>query len=253
MKLSQWIEHLSEPKRLILTWEPHLAVSGRTRWIVGEVRRASDGVEFRYLKGAEFSLENNGRSESELKAAGYLGYPAFDPRGSDKIVFDDHVLEAFLRRLPPSGRSDFGAYLEHHRIQATQPVSPMALLGATEARLPGDGFSLVDPFDPEQLLCDAVIEVAGHRHYPASRALLFPGQSLELTHEPDHAHDPHAVRISANGVVIGYVNRVQAPSVSAWLGTRRIEASLLRLNGSTSKPRAFVFLKVRPGAELKAA
>lgn len=251
--MSQWIEHLSDPKRLTLTWEPPLSVPGRTRWIVGEVRRTSDGVEFRYLKGAEFSQENNGRSESELKAAGYLGYPAFDSRGTDKTVFVDHVLEAFLRRLPPPSRSDFGAYLEHYRIQSTDTVSPMALLGATEARLPGDGFSLVDPFDPEQVFCDAVIEVAGHRHYPDSRALLFPGKLLELTREPDHAHDPNAVRISADGLAIGYVNRVQAPSISTWVKTRRVEASLLRLNGSTSKPRAFVFLKVRPLAELKAA
>lgn len=251
--MSQWIEYLSEPKRLTLTWEPPLAVPGRTRWIVGEVRRMSDGVEFRYLKGSEFSRENNGRSESELKSAGYFGYPAFDSRGSDRVVFDDHVLEAFLRRLPPSSRSDFGAYLEHYRIQPTDRISPMALLGATEARLPGDGFSLVDPFDPEQVFCDAVIEVAGHRHYPASRAVLCPGQSLELTHEPDHAHDPHAVRISADGVTIGYVNRVQAPSVSTWIRTREVGASLLRLNGSTSKPRAFVFLKVRPSKQLKAA
>lgn len=251
--MSQWIEHLSEPKRLTLTWEPPLVVPGRTRWIVGELQRTSNGVEFRYLKGDEFSRENNGRSESELKAAGYLGYPAFDPRGSDKIIFDEHVLEAFLRRLPPSSRADFGAYLEHHRIQATDRVSPMALLGATEARLPGDGFSLVDPFDPEQIFCDAVIEVAGHRHYPGSRELLCAGQSLELTPEPDHAHDPHAVRISANGVAIGYVNRVQAPSVSTWIRTRRVDATLLRLNGSINRPRAFVFLKVRPSEELKAA
>ncbi|GAA0868382.1 hypothetical protein GCM10009116_04920 [Brevundimonas basaltis] len=251
--MSQWIEYLSEPKRLTLTWEPPLTVPGRTRWIVGEVRRTSDGVEFRYLKGAEFSMENNGRTESELRATGYLGYPAFDSRGSDKTIFDDHVLEAFLRRLPPPTRSDFGAYLEHFRIQTTDRVSPMALLGATEARLPGDGFSLIDPFDPEQAFCDAVIEVAGHRHYPDSRAALVPGGVLELTPEPDHPHDPNAVRISADGITVGYVNRVQAPSVSAWISTRQVEATLLRLNGSTTKPRAFVFLKVRPLAGLKAA
>lgn len=251
--MSQWIKHLSEPKRLMLTWEPPLTVSGRTRWIVGEVRRTSHGIEFRYLKGDEFSAENNGRSERELKATGYLGYPAFDSRGSDKTTFDDHVLEAFLRRLPPSTRSDFTAYLEHHRIQATDSVSPMALLGATEARLPGDGFSLIDPFDPQQVFCDAVIEVAGHRHYPDSRAALAPGQVVELSREPDHPHDPNAVRISADGITAGYVNRVQAPSVSVWLSTRQVEASVLRLNGSATKPRAFLFLKVRPSTELKAA
>ncbi|WP_370236165.1 HIRAN domain-containing protein [Brevundimonas sp.] len=251
--MSQWIEHLSEPKRLMLSWEPPLTVPERTRWIVGEVRHTAQGVEFRYLTGDEFSAENNGRSERELRAAGYLGYPAFDSRGSDKTTFDDHVLEAFLRRLPPSTRSDFTAYLEHHRIQATGTVSAMALLGATEARLPGDGFSLIDPFDPQQVFCDAVIEVAGHRHYPDSRAALTVGKVLELEREPDHPYDPNAVRISVDGVTAGYVNRVQAPSVSAWLATRQVEASVLRLNGSVAKPRAFLFIKVRPSPELKAA
>lgn len=251
--MSQWIEYLSEPKRLILTWEPPLHVPGRTRWVVGELKQKASDVSFRYLTGTEFLAANNGRSEVELKKSGYLGYPAFDPRGTDKLVYDTHVLEAFLRRLPPFGRSDFGAYLQHFRIPGTTTVPPLALLGATEARLPGDGFSLVDPFDSEQLFCDAVLEIAGHRHYPSSRSSLTLGQSLELVREPEHPHDADAISVRAAGHVIGYVNRVQAPTVSKWIETRRVESSLLRLNGSITKPRAFAFLSVRPLAHLAAA
>jgi hypothetical protein len=42
------------------------------------------------------------------------------------------------------------------------------------------------------------------------------------------------------------VNRFQAPTVGRWLDTREVSASLLRLNGTPDKPRAFVFLRVRP-------
>lgn len=251
--MSQWIEHPSEPKRLVLTWEAPLGVSNRTRWVVGELKQLSGQASFRYLKDQEFRDANNGRGEDQLRAAGYLGYPAFDPRGTDKTVFDDHVLEAFLRRLPPPQRADFGSYLEHFRIPSTSKLSAFALLGATEARLPGDGFSLIDPFDPEQDVCEAVLEVAGHRHYQGSRSSLMIGERLELIPELGHPHDANAVKISASGGTVGYINRVQAPTVTQWISTRKVEAFLLRLNGSPAKPRAFVFLKVRPVAVRKAA
>lgn len=253
--MSQLIEYQSEPKRLLLTWEPPLGVKGRTRWIVGELALNGQIAEFRYLVDDEFTLANNGRPEAELRASGYFGYPAFDSRAASFPVFREHVLEAFLRRLPPPSRSDYGSYLAHFRIPPHAELSPLSLLGATEARLPGDGFCLIDPLDPGQSFCDVVLEVAGHRHYPQSREGLKgrEGASLQLVSEPDHAHDTHAVRVEIDGAVIGYVNRVQSPTISQWLVTRDVQASLLRLNGSSQKPRAFIFVSVRPGAEQKAA
>jgi hypothetical protein len=65
---------------------------------------------FDYLDSEDFARLNLGRSMADLRDAGYAGYPAFDVKRRDEGGFREHVMEAFLRRLPPATRPDFGAY-----------------------------------------------------------------------------------------------------------------------------------------------
>jgi hypothetical protein len=164
MSFMHWIEHPSEPKQLLLVWQPPLFVTDRLRWAVGHITRTGDEILFDYLAGEEFARFNNGRTPAELRAAGYVGYPAFDPDSRPDGGYGDYVLKTFLRRLPPTNRRDFPDYLAHYHIPRTAQLSSMALLAITEARLPSDGFSLIDPFDPHAKCVDVVFEVAGYRH-----------------------------------------------------------------------------------------
>jgi hypothetical protein len=244
--MEPWIEHVDEPARLILAWQAPDPGKDRPRWAVGELSRNTGAVTFRYYDGDEFARLNSARRQHELRAAGFRGYPAFYVRNTPSGVFSDGVLGAFLRRVPPRSRTDFPRYLEHFRLRSSDGLGPFALLAVTEAKLPSDGFSLIDPLDPAADCRDVVFEVAGHRHYPDSRAGLSEGQAVRLARDPTNAHDPYAVGVEADGRLIGVVNRLQAPTMGRWLDTREVSASLLRLNGTCAKPRAFVFLRVRP-------
>jgi hypothetical protein len=248
-----WVEHVDEPERLILAWQAPDNHPDRLRWAVGELVNTGEGVRFRYFDADEIRSFNNSRERGELEAAGYLGYPAFDPATNTAVWFDDGVLDAFLRRLPPRDRSDFPRYLEHFRLKPSNDLSPLALLGATEARLPGDGFSLIDPLDRRSRYRELVFEVAGHRYNAQARDRLSVGQEVRLVAEPKNPHDANAIRIEAAGELIGHVNRLQAPTVGCWLKERDVSAWLSRLNGTPEKPRAFVFVRVRPIAGRRAA
>ncbi len=244
--MQHWIEHPTDPQQLLLAWQapPSAPVQDRLRWAVGRIKRTESGAVFHYLKGDEFKALNLGRSAAGLRHAGYIGYPAFDPKRPDADGFRDHVLEAFMRRLPPPGRADFASYLAHFHIRQDTKLSPFALLAITEARLPSDGFSLIDPLDPSADLIDVVTEIAEFRHLPDRS--VFPNQSLLLRAEPSNPKDQCAIQILASDHVIGYVNRFQAPAIGQWLETREISCWAARVHGQTAMPRAYAFLQVRP-------
>ena len=253
MILQHWIEYPPDPRQLLLAWQapPSAPVQDRLRWAVGRVTRTESGAVFDYLNEDEFNTLNLGRSAAALRHAGYAGYPAFDPKRPDADGFCEHVLEAFMRRLPPSGRADFASYLAHFHIRGDAKLSPFALLAITEARLPSDGFSLIDPLDPSADLIDIVIEIAGFRHLPERP--VFPGQSLQLRAEPSNPNDPCAIQILASDHVVGYVNRLQAPAIGQWLEKRAISCWAARVHGRSSTPQAYAFLQVRPNEHRIAA
>ncbi|RYG86834.1 MAG: hypothetical protein EON59_09025 [Alphaproteobacteria bacterium] len=251
--MDHWIEHPSEPAELILAWQAPDSISDRTRWAVGSLRKTAEGAIFRYFDDEEICHLNGQRSSAELASYGYAGYPAFDIAKQPPAGFSDGVLDAFARRLPPSNRPDFSRFLEHYRFRGHRSISTMGLLALTEAKLPSDGFSLIDRYDPSTDCLEVVFEVAGHRHNAAARERLVVGQSLKLIRQPDNVFDTNAIQLEANGELIGYVNRLQTEAVGRWLDTRDVAAWLIRLNGKPDAPRAFAFLQVRPHATVLAA
>ena len=251
----RWIEHLAEPKELLLAWQAPPSVEDRLRWAVGRLLKVGDGAVFNYLRGEEFSALNHGRSVEDLTAAGFSGYPAFDtnPKRRPFGSHEERALEAFLRRVPPALRPDFSNYLAHYRIRPPTELSPFGLLGVTEARLPSDGFSLVDPLEPSACCVDIVFEVAGVRFYNQSDVEIKAGDPLELEPEPANPVDPYAIMVKAAGCLIGYVNRLQAKTIGAWQRERLTECWVARANGSRSSPVAYAFLQVRPIVQAIAA
>ena len=246
-----WINLTCEPSVLLLSWETPVGHKDRSRWVVGRIERiGSDAAIFRYLDDADFSEANYGRSRAALKEAGYLGYPAFDPA---RLVHEASVIETFMRRLPPRTRPDFPRYLEQFRIQAETRASDPFLLGATEARLPGDGFALINPLDPSAADCDLVIELAGYRWYREHHPHLAVGDALKLVPEPNNEYDSNAIAVQAGGQTLAHINRVQAPAVLAWMAGGHIALHLSRLNGTSERPRAFAFMQYRKSLARAAA
>lgn len=244
-----WIEQACEPKRLLLCWEAPVTQKDRNRWVVGVVVRTGESLVFRYLVGDEFLAQNFGRTREQLRDAGYLGYPAFNEDRS--AIFSETVQETFVRRLPPRNRSDFPSYLAQFRLRPSSASSDLALLGATEARLPSDGFSLINPLDAQSGPCDVLVEIAGHRHYSDVRLSL--GDALRLTPDPANEYDRNAVRFEANGILVGHVSRFQTLAVLTWLTRGYVSAYVTRLNGTPDRPKAFAILSYRPASKRVAA
>jgi hypothetical protein len=243
-EVQNWIDHIVDPSRLLLAWQAPDQFENRFRWAVGEITRDESKYMLRYLQGAEFESLNQGRTEPQLRALGYRGYPAFDP---GQTIHTSNVVPAFLRRLPPRRRSDFKDYKEQFRLRAERDVSDFALLAVTEAKLPSDGFCLVDPLDDDSLPRELLLEVAGHRHY--RNALPRPpliGESVEFLPEPDNIKDPNAVIVRIGEQCIGYINRLQTKAFLRWIAQGRVTGVVERVNGSTDWPRVFTFVRVAP-------
>lgn len=236
-----WIENICEPRRLFLAWQAPDHAGDRFRWAVGEVT-ASPQIQLRYYTGDEFASHNQGRSVSDIEHLGYRGYPGFRTR---VLTHTDGVAESLMRRLPPRSRSDFDEYRKHFRLSATLAVSDFALLAYTEAKLPSDGFSVVNPLDCGEITFELMLEVAGARYYTNDTPRLQIGQQVQFVAEPDNHFDANAIMVCVAGFKIGYVNRLQAKAFRRWLGTADLQAVVERINGTSDRPRIFLFVRVR--------
>lgn len=241
--MSELLESIAEPQRLFLAWQSSdLHGANRYRYAVGVIERMPE-TTFRYFEpGSEFEQHNQGRSYSELEALGYTGYPAFD---RSRLIHLSGVMDALMRRLPPRSRKDFTEYAARFLLPAGEPISDAALLGRTEATLPSDGFSVVDPLNPDATRCDLLLEVAGYRYY-AGKVEIASGQAIEVVADCSNKHDPNAVEFRVGGRKFGNVNRLQAQTFRRWLEEARVDGHVERINGTPERPRAFVFIRVKP-------
>lgn len=248
-----WIELLAEPDRLYLAWQAPDHLGNRFRWAVGVIERHVAGASFRYLRsGSEFERLNQSKGFDELRSLGFEGYPAFKLRQQLQL---DGVMEALMRRLPPRSRTDFLEFRRQFRLSDNVKISDFALLAQTEAKLPSDGFSLVDPLNPKISKCDLMLEVAGLRYYvPKDHDLeRYVGNTVDAILETDNAYDRNAVKLVLNGQKIGFINRLQAETFGSWLSNRQVSVVLERVNGTRDRPRGFIFVRVRPmGQEIAA-
>jgi hypothetical protein len=241
--VGNWIEYVAEPKKLFLAWQAPEGLKVRFRWAVGVLEHVDQDLQLRYLAdGAEFQSVNQGRTYDELTALGYQGYPGVSLH---KQIHRRGIMTILMRRLPPRRRPDFDEYKRQFRLKSDLNVSDLALLGLTEAKLPSDGFSVVDPLDPETQCCDLMLELAGFRYYAHAIPELQVGDDVVIQPEPQNPHDPNAVQVRTRGVTIGYINRLQTNAFRHWLINRHVSGAIERLNGKSEHPRAFIFVQVR--------
>lgn len=232
------IEHIINPSRLLLVWQaPDGDGKSRTRHIVGELIQRQGEVVFRYLPDTE--------EFQKASAEGFVCYPAFRKVGQE---YTQGVLDSFLRRLPPRKRGDFDKYLEQWRLAPNIEISDFALLGHTGAKLPNDGFSLINPFDGIEPPHEFYIEVAGFRYYQENISIdvIAVGMKVVFIAEPNNEHDRNAVRIEVLGKKIGYVNKAQSKAFGHWLKYCSIDACIERKNGTSERPLIYIYGKVLP-------
>ncbi len=229
------IEHLVEPTRLWLSWQPTASSARRRRRIVAEIVLVNGEPVFRYL--------NQTRDYQLAKDEGFQGYPAFN-RSEDE--HRKGVLEALIRRLPSRKRRDFAEYLEMHRLPADFSGSDMALLGYTGAKLPGDGFELCPDWSETPLPIETIMEVAGFWRQEVPVESLNLDDAIQLAPEPQNEVDPGAIAVVHRGRRIGYVPTPMLPAVRRWMEQGQITAHIDRLNGKPERPLVYVFIEVSP-------
>lgn len=226
------ISNIIIPDRLLLVWQPLEEHLSRTRRVVGELYRSTQGVCFRYLTDTE--------DFREARKVGFECFPAFPDQSTEYC----DVLEVFMTRLPPRSRNDFNDYLSAHRLPRDIEIDDFTLLGYTEARVPGDGFSIIHPFDGAPSPCQFLSEIAGYRHYHENNGTDLIGKRLTFEVEHANPHDPDAIMVLGEGILLGYVNRIQKDVFRQWLQQCNVTAVVERKNGRPGKPRVLMFVDV---------
>ena len=230
-----FIEHICEPRKLILCWQ-NPGEKQRTRFAIAELLRNGDKYSFKYLKDTE--------DFERAEQLGFTMYPAFR---TQQELYTSGVFEAFTRRIPPRNRNDFTEYLQNFRIQEDAKISNFALLGYTGAKLPSDGFSIVDSFENICVPCEFLIELVGTRYITNFDLSVFKvGDFIELIKEPNNQYDPNAIFAMSKGQKIGYINRVQVNAFQNWLACDKLYLSLNieRINGNEERPVIYAFLRL---------
>ena len=231
----RYIEHIIEPEKLLLSWQPK-PTEGRGRMFVAELIRNGNDADLIYL------LDSN--EFKKAQSFGFKEYPGFETTQQkyEKVLF------AFMKRLPPRSRGDFGKYLDSLRIPGNAEISDFALLGYSGAKLPDDDFTVVHTFENAVPPFEILLRVQGYRYYVGQLPpdSIRQGQEATFEVEPENEFDPRAIKIIINGTRAGYVCRGLTESFHKWFEVRcRIDASVERINGMAERPDIYLFVSVK--------
>jgi len=236
----RYIEHIVEPERLLLSWQTSQPGKDRGRMFVGEFIRNGEDADLVYLPdSADFK---------KAKSLGFEGYPGFNTN-REKY---DQVLFAFMKRLPPRSRGDFGKYLDSLRIRMDAKISNFALLGYSGAKLPDDDFTVIHTFENGVPPFEFLLHVQGYRYYVEQ----LPFASIKLEQEAifqaerENPADLKAIKIVLNGVRAGYVCRGLTESFHKWFAAgHAVSANVERINGTHKLPEIYLYVSVETSIE----
>jgi hypothetical protein len=234
--MNNFIEHIIEPDRLLLSWQAQDS-KVRSRYIVGELQLINNNVVLNYFPESE-----------DYKIAiekGFIGYPAFRVQKSNS--YNNLVIEAFMRRLPPKSRRDYNRYLELRGLSPTSEISDFALLGYTGAKLPDDGFELIHPFENVANAFELIIEIAGFRHrsqIPTDELNI--DSQIKFFQEPENKSDSDAIRIEHDGKILGYVDRGRTELFNKYLNSGyELSGKICRKNGVPERPLIYIYVNIK--------
>lgn len=231
------IEHIIEPNKLLVCWQASEG-NNRKRFIIGVIEKKQDlSIVFRY--------KINSNDLNEAKNNGFAGYPAFSIKEEEHT---EGVMDTFVRRLPPKSRGDFNKYLDLYRLPKDQNISDFAMLAYTGAKLPTDGFSIVNPFYNLLEPCEFLMEIAGSRFAKDFDVdQLDIGDHVAIKKEENNKFDDRAIAIEYKEKRIGYINRALVETFHDWIDSKaKITLIIERVNGHPARPLVFLFVKVKP-------
>ena len=175
---------------------------------------------------------------------GFKDYTGF----STEQRVHENVLFAFMKRLPPRSRGDFGKYLDSLRIRKDAEISDFALLGYSGARLPDDDFTVIHTFENAVPPFEFLLHVQGYRYY----AERLPFDSIKLEQEatfqaePENKFDAKAIKIIVGGAHAGYVCRGLIESFHKWFEMGyKIDANIERKNGTAERLEIYLYVSIK--------
>lgn len=229
------IHNLHKPTRLVLAWQASGdSSSARKRRAVAEIVSSEGGATLRYL------VETDDFSEA-LKH-GFDSYPAFPDMTR---VYDKNVIEIFRKRLPSKKRADYRKFLLANRISPDVDVDDVTLLGYAEAKLPSDGFSIVNPLCGLLIPSELMVEVAGFRFYCDESSGVSLGDEVVFVDETTNRFDMNAMAIYTRGQKIGYINRIQVKCFRNLIRRSNVIAVVERIIDFGQRKSAYVFVKLQ--------
>ncbi len=202
---------------------------------VAELIRNGNDANLVYLQ--------NSKEFKDAMSLGFTNYPGFsiEQQKYEKVLF------AFLKRLPPRSRGDFGKYLEALRIRNAE-ISDFGLLGYSGAKLPDDGFTVIHTFENAVPPFEFLLNVQGYRYYARQLPLdnIKQEQEAIFQAEPENKSDPKAIKVIIGGIHAGYVCRGLTESFHRWFSAGyKITATIERINGTTDRPDIYLFVSVK--------
>ncbi|UUY07981.1 HIRAN domain-containing protein [Pseudomonas sp. J452] len=210
------IDHIFEPKRLLLVWHSSKDGTPHHRRVVGELYKDADSISFQYLK--------NTNDYKEAEKEGFIGFPAFSKTSS---IFNN-AIDAFMSRLPPRKRADFSKYLAQYALPSNFSGSDLSLLGYTGARLASDNFELCPDFSDANEPVDLVLEVSGVKYNMNDTSALLEGTPIHFELEPENKFDPSAIAIHAKIGKLGYVSRAINKGFKDLLDRCQVQGSVFK-------------------------
>jgi len=230
-----FIRNIVEPDRLLLSWQLPKDEPDRQRMMVAEIHRTKDSANLTYLIDTE---EFNQAKEKGFKE--YPGYPV-------KNASYGNVLSAFVKRIPPRKRKDFPRFLESIRIQEDSNVSDFALLGYSNAILPGDNFTFIHTFENAEPPFEFLTQIQGYRYHMDGVLYesLDKGIKVDFQKEPDNQYDSKAISVLFDGKRSGYICRGLIDSFHKWIDRGfQISANIEKINGTAEYPIVYIFVNV---------
>jgi len=232
----RYIEHIVEPEKLLLSWQTSQPSKGRGRMFVAELIRNEDDADLVYLLDSD-----------EFRKAQSLGFKEYTGFSANQQIHEK-VLFAFMKRLPPRSRGDFGKYLDSLRIQKDVTISDFALLGYSGAKLPDDDFAVIHTFENAVPPFEFLLHVQGYRYYAEQLPLanIKLEQEAAFQAEPENKIDPKAVKIIVRGTHVGYVCRGLTESFHKWFAASyKVSANVERMNGAGEHPEIYLYVTVK--------
>ncbi len=231
-----FINHIIEPDRLLLSWQLPRDSINRRRMFVAELRRTEDSADLYYNVDTE--------DFKQAKEKGFKGYPGYPIENSASF---NNVLSSFLMRIPPRSRNDFSRFLTSIRIKDESEISDFALLGYSNAILPGDEFTIIHPYENAKPPFELLTLIQGYRHLDNTIPLcdIREGQEVFFKKEPDNPFDSNAISIIINSSVIGYIRRGLSESFNKWLDCGlEVSGNIEKKNGTEEYPKIYIYFSV---------